>query len=397
MNDFQKTLYANLMALCSPEQEAFYFVDQKCLHTDKDWNQGDVLFRIFLYRLASYTEFQKPGALECRGHTFRIDREGNPLEFVSMPMQKFFNLDENPFVMGLDLSEVDRIADKLDGSLISSVKVFDDVILKSKGSLNSTQAQDATKLLYTPEYAPLLDAVTRMAKVGYTVNMEYMAPDNRIVIGYAKPTLKILNVRDNYSGQYVDDETVAAYDKLDEKFFAASHPIPADPHSWAYSVAEMLDDIEGFVVKLKSGVWFKLKTDKYKALHHTKDSITVPRRLFETCVRGGADDLRSMFSTDPLAVSQIDEMMEKVSKIYNHIHMTVHGFYNLHKDAYGETDNPRKYYAIAAQKDAEIQKMGIFGLVMNLYLGKEAEVEEFMVKNYKAYGIKDEAPAEVAE
>lgn len=395
MNDYQKTLYANLMALCSPEQEAFYYVDQK-------W--GDALFRIFLYRLASFTEFQKPGALECRGHTFRIDESGNALELSSMPMNKFFNLGENPFVMDLDLSTIHEIMDKLDGSLISTVKTDDGFILKSKGSLNSTQAQDATRLLNTAAYKELRDFCEAMVNFGHTVNMEYMSPDNRIVIGYMKPTLKVLNVRDNANGDYlpVADFTYGIATAnggerlgLSEKFRVAFHPLPDDGHAWANSVASMEDDIEGYCVRLKDGTWFKLKTDKYKALHHTKDSINVPRRLFEACVLGAADDLRSMFATDALACLQIDEMMEKVSKIYNHIHMTVHSFYNLHKNAYDDTDNPRKYYAIAGQKDEEIQKQGIFGLVMNLYVGKDADVADFMIKHYKDYGIKDEAVVEL--
>lgn len=388
MNDFQKTLYANLMALCGPEQEAFYYVDQKYL-------SDTFLFRIFLYRLASYTEFQKPGALECRGHTFRIDSEGNPLELVSLPMSKFFNLDENPFVMNLDLSTVDTILDKLDGSLISTVKVDDQFILKSKGSLNSTQARDATALLNSGNYVDMKNFIETAVQKGYTVNMEYMAPDNRIVIGYMKPTLKVLNIRDNADGSYIDPREPVRGGWHDFDFHVTVHPIPEDPHSWAYSVADMLDDIEGYVVKLADGTWFKLKTDKYKALHHTKDSINVPRRLFESCVLGAADDLRSMFATDVLACSQIDAMQEKVAKIYNHIHMHIHGFYNCHKNAYNETENPRKYYALAAQADEEIQKMGVFGLIMNLYLGKDADVADFMIKHYKDYGIKDEPVQEL--
>jgi RNA ligase len=381
MNQFQKDLYRDLMALCGPEQEAFYYVDQKWLNFN---------FRIFLYRLASYTDFLKPGALECRGHTFRIDEQGNALEFVSMPMNKFFNLGENPFVMELDLSGITHVMDKLDGSLISTVKVDDQFILKSKGSLNSTQAQDATRLLDSREYVDLKSFCQIAVERNYTVNMEYMAPDNRIVIGYAKPTLKVLNVRNNEDGSYYDVKEVIPGGYADFDFHVNYHPIPEDPQAWVESVYKTLDDIEGYVVRM-GDLWFKVKTEKYAALHKTKDSITVPRRLFETCVTGGADDLRGMFATDPVAVQQIDEMQEKVAKIYNHLHASVHGFFCTHRYAYNDTENPRKYFALAAQADADIMKQGAFGLVMNLYLGKEVDIEGFMIKNYKKYGIKDEA------
>lgn len=380
MNDFQSRLYNNLMTLClEPGQEAFYFVDQ---------SMGSAMYRIFLYRLASYTEFQKPGALECRGHTFLLDNDDgqSPLALVSMPMNKFFNHGENPFVMGLDLSTIEEVMDKLDGSLISTVRLSNDsFFLKSKGSFYSGQAQAATALLNTPEYAELKTFCEASMLYDFTVNMEYMAPDNRIVIGYMKPTLKVLNVRDNRTGAYI------ARDKYDlsDKFRVAVHSLPEDGEAWLKSVYTSQDDIEGFVARLSCGTWFKVKTEKYCALHHTKDSITIPRRLFEACVNGGADDLRAMFATDALAMMQIDEMDEKVRRLYNNLHMNVHGFYNCHKAS------DRKTYAIAGQQDETIQKDGTFGLVMNLYIGREADVAEFMIKNYKRFGIKDEAPAEV--
>lgn len=379
MNTFQTTLYSNLMALCHDGQEAFYYADQ---------SKNGQNYRIFLYRLASYTEFQQPGALECRGHTFRVDADGNGLELVSMPMNKFFNHGENPFVMNLDLSTIEEVMDKLDGSLISTVREGESsFFLKSKGSLGSEQAVAASKLMNSPEYAELKAFCEASMLYENTVNMEYMAPDNRIVIGYMQPTLKVLNVRCNRTGRYLKRDEYL----LSEQFRVAVQPVPVDGAEWLESVYKSQDDIEGFVARLSCGTWFKVKTEKYCALHHTKDSITIPRRLFEACVTGGADDLRAMFATDAVAVMQIDEMDEKVRRIYNSLHMNVHGAYNSRKHL------DRKDYAIAGQSCPIVQQDGTFGLYMNLYLGKEANVEDFMVKNYKKYGIKDEAPVEVVE
>lgn len=380
MNQFQQTLFDNLMALCHPGQEAFYYVDQ---------SYGSDVYRIFLYRLASYTEFQQPGALESRGHTFRLNPDGTMAALASMPMNKFFNHGENPFVMNLDLSTIEEVMDKLDGSLISTVHVSDDgeFFLKSKGSFYSTQAQAATKLLHSDEYFELRAFCIASMLYGYTVNMEYMAPDNRIVIGYMEPTLKVLNVRSNWDGSYIARDAYV----LSDKFRVAVHPKPECGDTWLQSVYKSQDDIEGFVARLACGTWFKVKTEKYCALHHTKDSITIPRRLFEACVNGGADDLRAMFATDALAMKQIDEMDEKVRKLYNRLHMNVYAFHASYKHM------ERKDYAILGQKDETTQSDGTFGLVMNLYLGKGASIEEFMIKNYKKYGIKDEAPAELAE
>lgn len=75
-------------------------------------------------------------------------------------------------------------------------------------------------------------------------------------------------------------------------------------------------------------------------------------------------------------------MEEKASKTYSHIHRVVHSFYADNKNL------ERKDYAIKGQ--AELTKEGLFSLAMNLYLGKDADIKAFMVKNYKKFGISDE-------
>src|SRR4051812_34761660 len=98
-------LYQNLMKL-TDENEAFYFVDY-----------GP--YRVFNYRLASYTDFMSPDALEARGIMFYVN-EWDPADLpklVCRPFKKFFNKDENPLTMGLDFSpeNVERVAVKEDG------------------------------------------------------------------------------------------------------------------------------------------------------------------------------------------------------------------------------------------------------------------------------------------
>ncbi len=375
MNDFQRTLYNDLMAACAAG-EAFYYVDQDAM--------GE-RFRIFLYRLASYTDFMLPNALECRGHTFRMF-DGQPVALASMPMQKFFNNGENPFVMDLDFSQVVEIQNKMDGSLISTACVdgHSAFCLKTKGSFHSEQAKAAEILLYSEEYEDLLMALYECVGNGWTVNMEYVSPTNRIVLGYEKPALVVLNVRNNENGEYIELKDTP----IPEKYWVDSLPIPADVQTFVKSVYESQDHIEGFIFKFRDGKWVKVKTDKYCALHKTKDSISSPRRLFEACVNEGADDLRGMLRDDPVAIQQINHMEWKVAKIYNHLHKSVHDFYNANRGL------DRKSYAILGQK--QLSDDGTFGLAMNLYVGKEIDIKAFMIKHYKDYGITDD-PVETGE
>ena len=368
-NTSYETLYDDLMKLCT-EHDAFYFVDHVYNgHT----------YRVFAYRLASYSEFLLPGALECRGHTFFL-QEGKQPVLVSAVMQKFFNVGENPYTMNLDWSKVVRVDDKLDGSLISTVRLPNgEYILKSKTSLSSEQARAATRLLGTEKYWEFAKVVGSYVSMGCTVNMEYMAPDNQIVIGYSEPTLKVLNIRHNQTGQYVDftDEfNIAGSDS----FVCPSIPFEELSQSHIDGYYE-LTGIEGYVLTFSDGLKAKVKTKWYSNLHLQKEQITNPRRLFESVINETSDDLKVLFLADPIAVQRIEDMEVKGRELYNRLHKKVEEFYVENREL------DRKSYAIKA--NLELSSHKIFSQAMNLYLGKDIGLKEFLIKNYKNFGIVD--------
>lgn len=370
-------LYNELMVL-TKDSDVFYF---------QDFNLDGSVYRIFNYRLASYTEFLKPSAIECRGIMFEVDALGAMVRLASRPMPKFFNLNENPLTMGLDLSKVDTVELKADGSLMSSYihnnGLRSVVRLKSKGSLNSEQAGDGTNFMLHDNQNTTYGIGLRirdMEDLGYTVNLEWCAPHNRIVIGYAKPHLKVLNARNRDTGEYASREMLETYftadqliDRVDTKGL--------DTATFVQSIPAMQDDIEGYVCRI-GDLWFKVKTEKYMSLHHAKDSVNNPRRLFEAIVDEGIDDLRSMFSTDVLAIQLIDEMQEKVNKLYNSMVKEVETFYATYKN------EDRKTYAITGRDSSKLNQM-YFGLVMNMYTGKEVDYKGFMKSKYKELGFRD--------
>lgn len=357
-------IFDNLMALVDTNEAFFY----------KDIEKGFSNYRIFNYRLASYTDFMEPSALECRGIMFEIDTDSKPVRIASRPMEKFFNLDENPMTIGLDLSKVKRIMEKADGSLISTYVHNDIIYLKSKGSLESQQAIDATKFLHHKDNTALKDIVEHYTNNNFTVNMEWCSPDNRVVLHYDKPHLKILNVRHNVTGEYEH--------KVFEK--AKGHTVylvsPIDVVEFINNVPDMSESIEGFVCELESGQKFKIKTKGYLALHHSKDSINSPRRLYEVVLNEASDDLKSMFHDDHVALATITAMEEKVDNLYNHIVDSVERFYERNKGL------ERKDYAVLGQK--ELDKL-VFPLAMNLYIGKGNNYKEWMISKWKSFGIKD--------
>jgi len=194
MNEYQTKLYNELVTLVDGN-EAFFF---------NDWEVEDTIFRNFNYRLASYSDFLEPSALECRGHMFEVDKLGNAIRLASLPPEKFFNHMENPFTMELDLSEIEEIQDKADGSLITTY-MYDGVLqVKTKGSLTSDQAMNANAYLRHDENAQFRAELIKGEQLGCTIIMEWCAPDNRIVLPYPTAHLKVLAIRDRATGAYVE-------------------------------------------------------------------------------------------------------------------------------------------------------------------------------------------------
>jgi T4 RnlA family RNA ligase len=380
MNEFHQNLYDNLMTLVS-KNEAFFF---------KDFGHEGSTYRIFNYRMASYTDFLEPSAIECRGVMFEIDgeRDVEAIRLASLPMEKFFNLNENPSTMNLDLSSVKNVELKADGSLISTYVHNDQIRLKSKGSLESDQAIAAMKFLDKhPKFAEELYLV---ASLGNTVNLEWCAPDNRIVISYMEPQLTVLNIRNNDSGKYVSPNVLMSraaptFKEIIDRWISQL-VLHIEPAEFVAAIPDM-EGIEGYVVELDSGQRVKIKTEWYLTQHRAKDSINSPRRLFEACIEEATDDLRSLFYDDPLIIARIDEMQKFAESLYNGTVAQVEKFYERNKDL------ERKDYAILGQKELD---RSIFGLAMNKYLGREVDYKHFLRKNYKSFGVADD-PEDVVE
>lgn len=355
------------MGLCNEEDSPFSL---------KDFIRDEQRFRIFNYRLASYTDFCKPDALEARGIMFLMDDDGsdNPIKIVCRPPQKFFGIDENPFTIGLDYSQIVEYMVKVDGSLISTYLYGKHgkrlLGLKSKGALFSEQAVWAEALINRPENVDLHLALYDLTLHGFTVNMEFISPRNQIVLPYSKEELVVLNIRNNETGLTLFKDQV--YDHRDLPWVSATKDILFT------SIAEM-KGIEGFVIRFKDGLLAKIKTEEYLVLHKTKDSVTIPRRLFECVIMECTDDLKAMFKSDPLSLTRIGEMEALVIPKYNHMVSSVEKYYEENKHL------SRKDYAIKGQKEIN----NFFGLAMNKYIGREPNFKEFAIKNYTMFGINE--------
>lgn len=304
------------------------------------------------------------------------------IRLASLPLQKFFNLNENPITIGLDLSQgAELIMDKVDGSLISSyIHRPARIRLKSKTALESDQALAA--MVYLSTNKELYNFVEVMTGNDWTVNLEWTSPKHRIVVPHQEERLTVLNVRNNRTGEYLPYAALAELmlKKGCDDCIVRNVQV-SDLTSWVESVPLMNTGIEGFVVRLHNGEMFKVKTNAYIALHRMKDSIGSQKRLFEVVVNEAHDDAKAAFADDAYMISQIEDMERKVADIWVGLKRHVIEFHNANKEL------DRKSYAIKGQ--AELDRI-YFGLAMSLYLGKEADYKGWMLKHYKELGIKDD-------
>ena len=110
-------LYNSLITLCKDTPDGIFYVSD---HIPPD-NNDKYFFRVFAYRLSSYSMFKLENALECRGIMFQMEYDnygnidnsgivgakysGTPHSILARPMEKFFNYMENPMTDKIDLKK----------------------------------------------------------------------------------------------------------------------------------------------------------------------------------------------------------------------------------------------------------------------------------------------------
>ena len=100
--------------------------------------------------------------------------------------------------------------------------------------------------------------------------MEWITATNRIVLVYANPELRVLKIRSNGDGSYLDRDMLDHTHK--EMLNRWTDRVnPTDHVSFVASIPEM-QGLEGVVVHLASGQRIKIKTTWYLSLHSIKNT-----------------------------------------------------------------------------------------------------------------------------
>lgn len=202
---------------------------------------------------------------------------------VSLGMKKFCNFGERPDFQPWNSSWKFETIHKIDGSLLIISKYKNELIIRTRGTVDARQLPNGAEIDVLIEKYPLVFSLNTL-KEGFTYLYEWTTPSNIIVIReHDTPTLTLLGVVENKSGRYALNEflDIAAVNFGVER-----------PERYTYSsVEECILDVdawrgkEGVVLYSPDGQTLKkIKASEYCELHKIATGMKSPKQIMDAFI-----------------------------------------------------------------------------------------------------------------
>jgi len=319
-----------------------------------------------------------------------LDEYGN---IVSLPFAKFFN---NRQEMNKDI-EVDEIGTKIpleeryivtekkDGSFIQMFMWNGHIIFTSSSTFESEHAQVAKELFFdrhvlneTNFYDSERSKLLLSWLTNHTVIFELIHPNYRIVVDYKdEQELYLIGIIDNSTGCWSDYNQMAFLADIFDWEITKRYD-----KTWDQMREEQMNapyvNKEGYVVYFPdSNFRVKVKLNSYFEAHKLVSNLTDKNILINFCINDGKE-LYSMLPDE--FYNYVEKKVKDFKALYSFIERSIFDIYeqNKHLD--------RKEYAIKAQS---CQKE-YMPLLMNLYLGRQYNIWEHILKNLDKYEMEEE-------
>lgn len=214
------------------------------------------------------SDFSLKVVQECRGLVLDEDT----LESVSVPFFKFFNFGES-HAAAIDWTTA-QVATKIDGSLIKIVRLGDNLLVSTNGTIDAFKAPVAEQIgCEFKSFGDIVDYVLKskhvdaaMFEPGWTYMFELVSPFTRVVIPYKETDLYYLGRRSNATFQ----EEHFKEDPFNGVFYAPTiFPLKSIDECLAATKAMPWDE-EGYVVCDAKFNRVKVKSTAYLAAHRLK-------------------------------------------------------------------------------------------------------------------------------
>lgn len=332
-----------------------------------------------------------------RGHIFSYPQ----LALVSLPFQKFFNLNERAFteLSALNLNQESYIMEKLDGTMIHLFEVEDTIFSATRGSAGVYYFNDkAVDFIKNANYETVLHTI----QSGYTPIFEILLkPDDKYgqTVKYEEEELRLIAVRHRETGEYVHPTELEAMAKA----FGVRSATFYRGKELFHVLQEQckITNMEGWVVYFEDGLMVKVKGEDYLAEVRSKTLETqVNGKLEKTADMIGAtlygwiqadirDDQLSFIHSTELR-KELEEKVEQIEAALVSYLTELKQLFNQHHS------DDRKTFALSLKADPAIDS-STFSLLFEIYKGMPVEADKVKWETVQRYmEEKDEKTASIS-
>lgn len=259
---------------------------------------------------------------------------------IARRFHKFFNLGEREDVMEIDLFKPHVIMDKLDGSMITPVPMYDGSIRwGTKMGITDVAMQAEVFVAKNRNYD---DFAAKCIEREITPIFEWVSRQQRIVVDYGQDNLILLAVRDNYTGAYFSRKTLEGWSdawNIPLVGVISCENMTTDQNKLIEFV-RVMTGIEGFIIQFEDGHMVKLKTDEYVSLHRAKSLLDNERDVVGLILDEKVDDLL------PLLPANDKVQLEKFAEAVWHDIFECYMEVNRHLIMYQNVGMTRKDFAL---------------------------------------------------
>jgi len=212
--------------------------------------------------------------------------------------------------------EIDRVANKDDGSAIRFLLLNGELVAKTKFSLEAEQCSMAMEVVNKDDN--LKAFILKTLELGYAALFEIVSPFNKIVLSYSDTTLKLLQLRDeNDNGKYLN---VYTNNIVKEFNILVANAEPLYTLDELLALKETVEDKEGWVITFKNGKMAKVKTNWYMNLHGILTDGLKEHKIIEKILDETIDDTIAMIPEENVEERDfIDGITEVIINHVNHI------------------------------------------------------------------------------
>jgi len=276
-------------------------------------------YTVVQYNVAFPDTFLSRDAREARGIVF----DNATGRVLRRPFHKFFNVNEKSWTQLEDLKkeEVLWVANKLDGTLISPFIVNNKIIWGTKRVADDFH-HAVENFLTDGVHTEYEDFVRTMIAADTTPLFEFHDPDVEgtvIVIQYKKAFLRLIGLRDNKTGQYVDLESIK--ESIQRNFPSVEVVEYFEKSSIEDIQAELetAEGVEGRVVMLRNTGLVKIKSPWYVKRHKVKSLF-----LFDHIKAQLVLEINPDVSMDDIAPNMQPEDVQEFERFSKELQNNIH-------------------------------------------------------------------------